>query len=281
MVQERVAENVYLFTSDLYAQVNAGAVVGPEWSILIDTLAFPEETLEIKDFLENRLNAPVRYVINTHYHSDHTLGTCWFPSATVVSHSRCRDLLDTVGRQALANAKKQNRDLKDVEIVLPDLVFDRGELLLKVGKRTLRLIHLPGHSMDNVGVLVVEDKVLFSGDIMMPIPYIVDGDFNVMIDSMKRIPGLKLENLIQGHGDVILRGEVGSSVKDNLNYLSTIRRHVKKAKSRSDPEEYLRSIDVESCGKARILLNGLVEQLHQRNMQTLYERSNGEGEDNA
>ena len=261
--------------------MNAGAVVGPEWSILIDTLAFPEETLEIKDFLENRLNAPVRYVINTHYHSDHTLGTCWFPSATVVSHSRCRDLLDTVGRQALANAKKQNRDLKDVEIVLPDLVFDRGELLLKVGKRTLRLIHLPGHSMDNVGVLVVEDKVLFSGDIMMPIPYIVDGDFNVMIDSMKRIPGLKLENLIQGHGDVILRGEVGSSVKDNLNYLSTIRRHVKKAKSRSDPEEYLRSIDVESCGKARILLNGLVEQLHQRNMQTLYERSNGEGEDNA
>ncbi|MGD8603146.1 MAG: MBL fold metallo-hydrolase, partial [Anaerolineales bacterium] len=83
MVQERVAENVYLFTSDLYAQVNAGAVVGPDWSVLIDTLAFPEETLEIKDFLENRLSAPVRYVINTHYHSDHSLGTCWFPSATV------------------------------------------------------------------------------------------------------------------------------------------------------------------------------------------------------
>jgi glyoxylase-like metal-dependent hydrolase (beta-lactamase superfamily II) len=273
MVQERVAENVYLFTSDLYAQVNAGAVVGPDWSILIDTLAFPEETLEIKDFLENRLSAPVRYVINTHYHSDHSMGTCWFPSATVVSHALCRDLLDTVGREALATAKKQSRELKDVEVVLPDLVFERGELLLKVGKRTLRLIHLPGHSMDNVGVLVVEDKVLFAGDIMMPIPYIVDGDMNVMIDSMKRIPPLKLENLIQGHGDVILRGEVGSSVKDNLTYLSTIRRHVKKASSRSDPEAYLRSIDVESCGKARILLNGLVEQLHQRNMQTLYERT--------
>lgn len=279
MVQERVAENVYLFTSDLYAQVNAGAVVGPEWSILIDTLAFPEETLEIKDFLEKRLNAPVRYVINTHYHSDHSLGTCWFPAATVVSHALCRDLLDTSGRKALDTAKKQNRELKDVEVVLPDIVFDRGELILKVGKRTLRLIHLPGHSPDNVGVMVVEDKVLFSGDIMMPLPYIVDGDFEVMIESMKRIPGLKLENLIQGHGDVILRGEVQSAVKDNLGYLSTIRRHVKKAGGRSDPDTYLQSIDVESCGKPRILLNGLVEQLHQRNMMALYERWFGEDDD--
>jgi cyclase len=276
MVQERVAENVYLFTSDLYAQVNAGAVVGPDWSILIDTLAYPEETLEIKDFLENRIGAPVRYVINTHYHSDHSLGTCWFPSATVVSHALCRDLLDTVGREALDTAKKQNRELMEVEVVLPDFVFHQGELLLKVGKRTLRLIHLPGHSMDNVGVLVVEDRVLFSGDIMMPVPYIVDGDIDVMIESMKRIPGLKLENLIQGHGDVILRGEVQSSVKDNLNYLSTIRKHVKKASRRRDPEGYLRSIDVESCGKARILLSGLVEQLHQRNLLTLYERTYGE-----
>jgi glyoxylase-like metal-dependent hydrolase (beta-lactamase superfamily II) len=272
MVQERVAENVYLFTSDLYAQVNAGAVVGPDWSILIDTLAHPEETLEIREFLEHRLNAPVRYVINTHYHSDHSLGTCWFPSATVVGHARCRDLLDTNGRKALEAAKKQNRDLKDVDVVLPNLVFDSGELILKVGKRTLRLVHLPGHSPDNVGVLVVEDKVLFSGDIMMPLPYIVDGDYEVMIESMKRIPDLKLENLIQGHGDVILRGEVQSAVKDNLSYLSTIRRHVKKAGKRRDPEGYLRTIDVESCGKARILLNGLVEQLHQQNLMALYER---------
>lgn len=276
MVQERVAENVYLFTSDLYAQVNAGAVVGPEWSVLIDTLAYPQETLEIKDFLENQLVSPVRYVINTHYHSDHTLGTCWFPDATVVGHALCRDLLDSVGREALNTAKKQNRDLKDVNIVLPEIVFDQGELILKVGKRSLKLIHLPGHSRDNVGVLVVEDKVLFSGDIMMPIPYLVDGDFNVMIESLKRLPSLKLENLIQGHGDVILRGEVGSSVKDNLSYLSTIRRHVNKAKSRSDPLGYLRSIDVEACGKARILLNGLVEQLHQRNLQVLYERWYGD-----
>ncbi|MFN2275113.1 MAG: MBL fold metallo-hydrolase, partial [Anaerolineales bacterium] len=160
MVRERVAEDVYVFTSDLYAQVNAGAVIGPEWSILIDTLAYPEESLEIRDFLENKLGSPVRYLINTHYHSDHTLGNCWFPNALILSHSRCRQLLDTRGRQSLEDVKRQNRELKDLHLVLPEITFDEGGIGIRVGRRTLRLIHLPGHSPDGIGVLIVEDRVL-------------------------------------------------------------------------------------------------------------------------
>ena len=52
MIRERVADDVYVFTSEIYANVNAGAIVGPDWSIVIDTLAYPEETQEIKDFIE-------------------------------------------------------------------------------------------------------------------------------------------------------------------------------------------------------------------------------------
>ncbi len=272
MVRERVSDNVYVFTSELYAQVNAGAIVGPDWSVVVDTLAYPEETNEIRDFLENRLESPVRYVINTHHHADHTLGTCWFSDAIVISHSLCRQLLETKGREALREAKRLNRELWDVHVISPDIIFSEGGISLKVGKRTLKLVHLPGHSEDGIGVLLVEDRVLFSGDIMMPLPYIVDGDFDVMIESLKRIPQMTLENLVQGHGEVILRGEVGSVVKDNLDYLATIRRHVKKAARRRDPEGYLAKIDVESCGKSRILLNGLAEDLHMRNLYALLDR---------
>jgi cyclase len=270
MLRERVAEDVYVFTSKLYAQVNAGAIVGPEWSVLIDTLAYPEETLEIRDFLEGRLSSPVRYLINTHYHSDHTLGNSWFPNAIILGHARCRNLLDTVGRESLDTAKRQNRELRDIEIVLPDLVFSRGGLGIRVGKRTLRLVHLPGHSPDGIGVLVVEDRVLFSGDIMMPIPYLVDGDYDQMIESLKRIPRMKLENLVQGHGEVILRGEVSSAVRNNLKYLNNIRKHVRQANRRKDYESYLEDVGVEACGKSRILLGGLAENLHQRNLMALF-----------
>lgn len=272
MIRERVADDVYVFTSEIYANVNAGAIVGPDWSIVIDTLAYPEETQEIREFIEIRLGSPVRYLVNTHHHADHTLGNYWFPDAIIVSHSLCRDLLDTKGRQALADAKAQNRDLSNIEILLPDVTFDESEIGLRTGKRTLRLIPLPGHSVDGIGVLVVEDRVLFSGDIMMPVPYLIDGDIEVMIESMKLIPKLKLENLVQGHGEVILRGEVPIAVKSNLHYISAVMTHAKNALRRKDPEGYLNEIDVESCGKARILLNGLAEELHRRNLIAVYQK---------
>ena len=271
MIRERVAEDVYVFTSQLYAQVNAGAIVGQDWSILIDTLAYPEETREIRDFLEVRLSKPVRYIINTHYHSDHTLGNCWFPNATILSHSLCRTLLDTKGRQTLATAKRTHRELRNLQIVLPNVVFEKGTLGLQIGRRSIKLFHLPGHSPDGIGVLLVEDKVLFSGDILMPLPYVVDGDFYKTIESMKRIPAMNLENLVQGHGETFLRGEVTSKVKDNIAYLNKIRNHVRQASRRKDYDAYLAQIDVESCGKSRIILGGLAEQLHQSNLKALFE----------
>jgi cyclase len=270
MIRERVAEDVYVFTSELYAQVNAGAVVGQDWAVLIDTLALPEETAEIKDFLENALELEVRYVVNTHYHADHTIGTYLFPEATVIGSRKCRQLLDTRQREALEEIKAQNRELKDVEIVLPEVIFEEGSVCIRVDRRTLRMVRMPGHTMDAIGVLIEEDRVLFSGDVMMPLPYLVDGDYDAMVETLKRIPKMKLENLVQGHGGIILRGEVPKKVKENLNYLACIRREVRQAAKRVNWEAYLERIDVESCGKSRILLNGTVEALHRRNMVALF-----------
>jgi len=273
MVRERVADNVYVFTSELYAQVNAGVVVGPEWSAVIDTLAYPEETREMKDFVENRLSSTVRYVILTHYHADHSLGTCLFPGAVVLGKRECRDLLDSRGRQALAQAQETNRDLRDLHVVLPDVLIDDGIVSLRVGKRTLELLPLPGHSPDGLGVLVEEDRVLFSGDVMMPLPYLIDGDIEAMAGSLRRIPRMKLENLVQGHGEVVLRGEIQNAVRANLNYLAALERHVRQASRRRDPASFLAEGDIEAFGKSRILLNGLAGELHTRNLNTLYRQS--------
>jgi len=275
MLRERVSDDVYIFTSEVYAQVTAGVIIGPDGAVLIDTLAFPAETREIKDFLENRLGVKVWYVIQTHYHADHTNGTCFFPDAEVVGHRLCRERLDTAGRQGLARAREQSSELADLEVVLPGLLLTDGLLHIHLGKKTLQLFATPGHSADSISVLLKEDRILFAGDMMMPLPYIVDGDVDDMVRSLQSIPTMGLENVVQGHGEVILRGEIDEAVRSNLRYLDNLRKKVEAVVRRKKPREAAREITIESCGKSRIPLNGLVSQLHTANCLALYDRLAG------
>lgn len=277
MHRERVSENVFWFQSEVYAQVTAGVIVGPQWAVVIDTLALPEETLGMREFIEHELGVQVRYVINTHYHADHTWGNCFFPGATVIGHARCRELLIERGIPSLESARKQNPNLRQVKIVPPHLTFASGELTMRVGKKNLIFSQSFGHSDDGISVLVEEDRVLFAGDAFMSLPYIVDGDIDDMLASIKRIGRMGLENIIQGHGDIILRGEIDAAVKENMNYLTNIKKAVKTAgKRKNDVDEYLDAITIEGCGKSRVYLGGLAETLHRRNLRSLYRRINGE-----
>lgn len=277
MNYERVSENVYSFQSENYAQVSAGIVEGPNWAVVIDTLALPEESVAIRDFVEQDLQVPVRYVINTHYHADHTWGSCFFPGAIVISSADCRALLAEYGEPALEKARRDNQGMfRQSRIVLPQLTFSRGQLGLKVGKKNLSLISLPGHSEDGIGVLIEEDRVLFSGDVLMPLPYLVDGDIDDMIASLKAIIGMGLENIVPGHGDIILRGEIEAAIGENLDYLNEIRKVVRKAGKRRYALDILEEVSVEDAGKSRVLLGGLAEDLHRRNLVALYKKMYGE-----
>jgi len=269
MHRERVSENVFWFQSEVYAQVTAGVVAGPQWAVVIDTLALPDETLAIREFIERELSVPVRYVINTHYHADHAWGNCFFPGATVVSHAKCRDLLVELGEPSLESAKKQNPALRQVKIVPPQMTFLDGEMTLRVGKKNLIIAPAYGHSEDGISVLVEEDRILFAGDSFMPIPYIVDGDIDENIASIKKVARMGLENIVQGHGDIILRGEIDAAVKENLNYLNAIKKSVKAIARKKNAEELIEEITIESCGKSRVYLGGLAKSLHQRNLYAL------------
>lgn len=276
MHRERVSENVFWFQSEIYAQVTAGVVAGPQWAVVIDTLALPDETLTIREFIEHELSVPVRYVINTHYHADHSWGTCFFPGATVIAHSRCRDLLEERGIPSLEAAKKQNPALRQVKVMLPHITFIDGEVTLRVGKKNLIISPALGHSPDGIAVLVEEDRILFAGDAFMPLPYIVDGDIDEIMASIKHIGRMGLENIVQGHGDIILRGEIDAAVRENLNYLTSMKKAVRAVARRKNAVELLDSIRIEDCGKSRVYLGGLAETLHQRNLRALLQQMTGE-----
>jgi cyclase len=272
MLRERIAEDVSFFSSDLYAQVCAGVIGTPDGAILIDTLALPAETREIRDYIEQRMNTSVRFVINTHHHADHSGGNYIFPEAQIISQEMCRSLMDTKDRKALEAAKLENKELSDAQIMLPNVTFRDGSLYFHVGKRTIRIFPLPGHTPDGIGVLLEEERILFAGDAMMPLPYFRDGDLDTLIATLKTVNGMGLENIVQGHGDVILRGEIDEMVSSHLVYLERIRKEALNAVRWKWTIADLHQIPIEKCGKSRILLNGLAPDLHYQNLVAVFQK---------
>ncbi len=271
MARERVSEDIYVFTSELYAQVTAGVIVTEEGTVVVDTLPFPSETAEIVDFVEDHTPNQAQFVINTHSHADHIFGDFLFPNADIIAHRLCRRAITKYAEKGLSAAQEQNPELSSVVIRFPNIVFE-SELTLRLGSKTIQLVYMPGHTADSIAVLVKEDRVLFAGDIMMPVPYIVWGDVDQMMQSLQIIRDMNLENIVQGHGEVLLRGEINETIDSSMDYLKNITRCVRDALREDTPLQELLALDIEQFGKSRIPLNGLVQQLHQGNLRRLYER---------
>ncbi len=250
--------------------MTASAIVTPAGAVVIDTLPFPSETRQVIEYVERR--APIKYVIYTHYHADHTYGGYLFRNAQFIAHQLCRDLLISRGEAGLKLARVQNPSLAEVQLRLPDLIFT-SEMSLRLGGKTFVLTHSPGHTPDGVTIYIREDKILFAADTVMPVPYIVDGDASTMLRSLQVLKSMALENVVQGHGEIILRGEINEAINSSINYLNKMQSAVVNAiTANQSRDDMLREYDIESCGKTRIALNGLVQQLHAANLIATYDR---------
>jgi cyclase len=240
--------------------------------VVIDTLPFPQETSQIALFARRRCPDGVRYVIYTQHQADHTYGAFLFPRAEIISHTLCRDILLERGYKALERAKTLNHELELVRLRIPNLTFDSGTFTLRLPGKTIEIFPTPGHTPDAVSVILQEEKILFAGDTIMAIPTIGDGDLNQLRESTELIAAMPLESIVQGHGEIILRGEIKDNIKRSLAYLEHLNTNICKVVDTNGTLEEARKITLESCGLQRVLLNGMVTQLHTANVVSLYNR---------
>lgn len=267
---DRVAEDIHVFISGVYAQVTATVLTTSAGAIVVDTLPLPAETRQIVSFIENQIGPnSVRYVILTHHHADHVYGAFLFPEAEVIAHDEGRRILARAGQVSLERARRRTPALAEVVLRLPDITFGKG-MHIHLGHRDLHLFHSPGNSADGLSVMVADEKVLIAGDAMMPVPHIAHGNYEQLIETLQAMKKLQPNFVVQGHGDVLLRGEVDESVDSSIHYLRAIVERVRELIRQGAPPEELRHIDIEECGKSRIPLDGLVSRLHLDNLVALH-----------
>ena len=210
---------------------NAGLIVGPESCIVIDALFSPSMTQAFRQEIARVTDKPIRLLINTHHHIDHTLGNAFFPEAQIISHANARREQERTGLDMLAHIRPLLPELvaeaDGVEPRLSDLTFE-GELSLYVGDREVRLIHLGrGHTIGDVLVLLPNEQLLFAGDVAFHgvTPLAFEGHIGDWIGVCDRVGGIDVERIVPGHGPVSGK----SALREMRGYLELIRSQAREA----------------------------------------------------
>jgi glyoxylase-like metal-dependent hydrolase (beta-lactamase superfamily II) len=188
---------------------NAGFVVTPEGVVVIDALGTPGLGRELLRAIRAVTDKPVRRVIVTHYHADHFYGLSAFrqAGAEVWAHGAARAYLES--GEGAARLAQRRRDLKpwadDMKgLVGPDRWIE-GDAAFVLGGISFDLIYMgPAHAPDDLVVVVREDQVLFSGDILFSgrVPFVGNADSRRWLATMDRLLALRPALMVPGHGGI-------------------------------------------------------------------------------
>ena len=183
---------------------NIGVVHGPEGSLLVDD-QFAEVSPELRAGVERLGGAPIRFVVNTHWHGDHTGSNEALAKqgAVVVAHEKVRERMSSEQWSALSRTATPPSPAG----AWPVVTFDRG-LRFHLNGHTVEVLHVdPAHTDGDSIVRFVEADVLHLGDVYFNglYPYIdvaSGGSIDGMIAGASRALALCEEEtrIIPGHG---------------------------------------------------------------------------------
>ncbi len=206
----KLEDGVYVYVGKNFNS-NCGIVLTREGVVLIDSGHNPTDSRAILEAVKKLTPLPVRFLIDTEPHPDHTTGHFVFsPPATIIAAEgagasmRSREGGETDRIQKLAATSPEMRAaLEDYRFITPDIEY-RQKMSLKVGERTFELMYLKGvHSESDTAVWLPKERVLFSaaGIIVNQInnlrPIVSIPDVLAAAKTMKSLAPL---HVVPGHG---------------------------------------------------------------------------------
>lgn len=206
---------------------NAGFVVTKEGVVVFDALGTPVLGREFIAAIRKVTQAPIRRVIISHFHADHVYGLAPFKAAgaEIWAHRAARAYLESeAAQQRLAERRVTLAPWVDANMRLTPV--DRwldGDTSFKLGGLTFRLLTVgPAHTPEDLAMAVVEENVLFVGDLMFSgrLPFVGEADSKAWIAAIDRIVKVNPKVLIGGHGDASRDAAADLSfTRDYLVYL--------------------------------------------------------------
>jgi cyclase len=193
---------------------NAGFVIGDDGVLVIDAFFTQDAARALVAEIHRLTPKPIRYVINTHYHADHTGGDQALrdAGAIIIAHRNVRGWVRTNNINLFGDRITPELKARVEALPLPDLTTDK-DLIVWLGSRKVVVQTVLGHTGGDLTIFVPDAKVLFTGDLLwrkIP-PNLIDGsvkEWTATDDGFARMPDAARVRYVPGHGDVAGVGDV-------------------------------------------------------------------------
>ncbi len=222
---------------------NSGFVVTDEGVVVIDALGSPPLAVELLKRIRKVTDKPIKKLVITHYHADHVFGAQVFKELGA-------EVIAPVGSFKYINADstpmrlaERRESLKpwvneQTYVVKPDTIIDKTTDFELGGIHFTINVVGAAHSDGDLTLLVKEDGVLYSGDIIFGgrVPFIGGGSTKKWVETLASMEkGLNLNVLVPGHGDAST--DPAAAIKLTKSYLVFMRKVMGQAVE--DMEEFV------------------------------------------
>lgn len=258
----RLSEEAFAATpiEDGDASINCGIVITDSWVCVFDSSQSTEAAEELKAFITHRTHLPIRYLINSQYHGNHTHGNQVFDSSPIEILSSRQTRMDMNNKdlpqlqryqqmlpESIERLKKEMRTmppgaqaeelqaeltrrekmllrLNSLRLTLPTVTFDSAISLH--GKESE--IHLSflgkGNTAGDIVLWLTEPRILFAGDLVFSqsIPDLEDASIKDWIETLSILQKWKPEIVVPSVGKVT----DDKIIDDSKQYLLDLRRSV-------------------------------------------------------
>ena len=279
---EQLTRNVW--TTTKLRGCNPSFVTTSDGVVVIDTPQLPTKAVEMRQ--EAETHGPIRYLINTEHHVDHIFGNYWFKGAgKVVHHQGVADNFMTVypeldpfayALEAIPVDDPEGMALvPDRETYYADpnrgTVVFTGDLTLRVGDHTFRLLHTPGHTPGQIAVHLPEEGVLFTSDNVFHQcqTWLMTSDVPQWLNSLDRLRGLDFDILVPGHGPVTDKRAIDAQRAFLLEWVTAVALAIARGWSR---EETMKRVSFADRFPVDIGQGDMMEYIQTLNAASLYDK---------
>ena len=239
---DKITEGVYYATAtgSLVTGSNNVAIIGSRDMLVVDTGTTPAAARAFIDDLKLVTTKPVRYVVNTHFHYDHTDGNqVYAGKADIIAHDYVKQAIQTLDvlhrepyqtsqlvnvprriddlkrqlagakdaaarqmiQQQLKVAQEGFEQLKEIKPTAPNVTYST-KTVLDLGGREVQLLFLGrGHTNGDTVVFLPKEKIVATGDLMeSQIAYMGDAQFAEWVTTLDALNRLDFDTDLPGHG---------------------------------------------------------------------------------